>query len=195
MEELNTEDKIIKAAEKVFVRDGYDGARMQAIADEAEINKAMLHYYFRSKEKLFEQIIQRKMTAFLPKIQMILQTEMSVIDKLEAIVEGYLGMLTKNPQLPMFLLFSTYRNPDILQHMPRQVFGELVHFLNQAIKSGELTKVDPEHLVLSIMGMCIFPFVAQPIASHMLGKEKEEYIKFLKGRKKEIMKILGTLAK
>ena len=191
--ELSTEEKIIQAAEKVFIRAGYDGARMQDIADEAEINKALLHYYFRSKEKLFEQILQRKMMAFLPKIQLIVKTEMTVLDKFEGIVDGYLKMLSENPRLPIFLLFSTYRNPDILEHMPREVFNDLISFLRKAIKQGSLKKIDPEHLLLSIMGMCVFPFVARPIASHMLGKSDDQYLKFLKLRKKEIMSLLEEL--
>lgn len=191
--ELSTEEKIIQAAEKVFIRAGYDGARMQDIANEAEINKALLHYYFRSKEKLFEQILQRKMKAFLPKIQLIVKTEMTVLDKFEAIVDGYLKMLSENPRLPIFLLFSAYRNPDILEHMPHEVFTDLISFLKQAIKQGALKKIDPEHLLLSIMSMCVFPFVARPIASHMLGKSDDQYIKFLKLRKKEIMSLLQEL--
>lgn len=191
--ELSTEEKIIQAAELIFVRDGYDGARMQDIADEADINKALLHYYFRSKEKLFQQILKRKMQAFLPKIQLIVQTEMSVRDKLEAIVDGYLQMLFENPRLPIFVIFSAYRDPSILEHMPRPVFSDLMGFLRNAMKKGLLKKVDPEHLLVSIMGMCVFPFVAKPIASHMLGKPDEEYGRFLKNRKKEIMRILEEL--
>lgn len=183
--EVTTEDKIIQAAEKIFVRDGYDGARMQDIANEAEINKALLHYYFRSKEKLFQQILRRKMQAFLPKIQKIVHTDLPVLGKLEAIVEGYLQMLFANPRLPIFLIYSAYRDPSILEHMPREIFDDLIRFLRKAIKEGELKKVDPEQLVVSIMGMCVFPFVARPIASHMLGKDEEQYSIFLKKRKKK----------
>lgn len=193
--ESNTEEKIILAAEKVFVRDGYDGARMQDIADEAEINKALLHYYFRSKEKLFEQILLQKIKTFLPKILVIVKTDMTVIEKFEAIVEGYLQMLQANPQLPMFVLFSIYRNNSFLDQMPREVFSSLLAFFKNSIKKGELKKLDPAQLLLSIMGMCIFPYVARPIASHMLGKTNEEYLDFLKNRKKEIMLILKELVK
>lgn len=191
--EFTTEDKIIQAAEKIFVRDGYDGARMQDIANEAEINKALLHYYFRSKEKLFQQILQRKMSTFLPKIQMIVKADMTVPAKLEAIVEGYLQMLFANPRLPIFLIYSAYRDPSILEHMPREIFDDLIGFLRKAIKQGEMKKVDPEQLIVSIMGMCVFPFVARPIASHMLGKDEEEYSRFLKKRKREILRILEEL--
>ena len=191
--ESNTEDKIMQAAEKVFVRDGYDGARMQTIADEAEINKAMLHYYFRSKDKLFERVLVRKIKAFIPTITGIIQTEMAIIQKFEAIVDGYLKMLSDNPQLPMFVLFSTYRNPSILEQFPKEVFHGLIGLVKKAVKNGELKKVDPEHLLLSIMGMCIFPYVAKPIASHLLGKPDAEYHLFLKNRKREIMTIINEL--
>ena len=191
--ETSTEEKIIQAAEKVFVRDGYDGARMQTIADEAEINKAILHYYFRSKEKLFQQVLVRKIKAFLPTILEIIETEMTILQKLEALVDGYLKMLSENPRLPMFVLFSTYRNPVILEQIPREVFHGLIGFIKKAIRNGELEKCDPEHLLVSIMGMCIFPYVAKPIASHVLGKSDDEYLLFLKHRKKEIMTLLREL--
>lgn len=183
----------MQAAEKIFVRDGYDGARMQSIADEAEINKAMLHYYFRSKEKLFQQVLVQKINAFLPKIIGLVQAELTILEKFEAIVDGYLKMLTDNPRLPMFVLFSTYRNPVILEQFPQEVFHSLIGFIKKAIRSGELKKVDPEHLLVSIMGMCIFPYVARPIASHMLGKSDDEYLSFLRHRKKEIMTLLKEL--
>ncbi|MBK8503879.1 MAG: TetR/AcrR family transcriptional regulator [Saprospiraceae bacterium] len=191
--ETSTEEKIIQAAEKVFVRDGYDGARMQSIADEAEINKAMLHYYFRSKEKLFQQILTGKIKAFLPTILGIIQAEMTILQKFEAVVDGYLKMLSENPRLPIFILFSTYRNPVILEQLPREVFHGLIGFIKKAIRNGELKKVDPEHLLVSMMGMCVFPYVAKPIASHMLGKSDDEYLLFLRNRKKEIMTLLKEL--
>jgi AcrR family transcriptional regulator len=191
--ETSTEEKIIQAAEKVFVRDGYDGARMQSIADEAEINKAMLHYYFRSKEKLFQHILTGKIRAFLPTILEVIQTEMTILQKLEAVVDAYLIMLSKNPRLPMFILFSTYRNPAILEQLPREIFHGLIGIIKKAIKNRELKKVDPEHLIVSIMGMCIFPYVARPIASHMLGKADDEYLLFLKNRKREVMTLLIEL--
>lgn len=183
----------MQAAEKVFVRDGYDGARMQSIADEAEINKALLHYYFRSKEKLFQQVLVQKIKAFLPKIVGIIEAEMTILQKFEAIVDGYLKMLRDNPRLPMFVLFSTYRDPVILEQFPREVFHGLIASIKKAIRNGELKRVDPEHLLVSIMGMCIFPYVAKPIASHMLGKSDDEYLLFLRHRKKEIMTLLREL--
>ncbi len=191
--EINTEDRILQAAEKIFVRDGYDGARMQDIADEAGINKALLHYYFRSKDKLFQQILMQKLQSFLPKILVIVDAEKTVLEKFEAIVDGYLQMLAANPQLPIFVLFSIYRNPSFLEHMPRELFSGLIDFFKKAIRKGELKKLDPEQLVLSIIGMCIFPFVAKPVASHMLGRSEEEYLDFLKNRKKEIMIVLRGL--
>lgn len=167
---------------------------MQDIANEAEINKALLHYYFRSKEKLFEHILQRKMKDFIPRIQAVLRKEMSVMDKLEGIVDGYLRMLSQNPRLPIFLLYSTYRNPAIMQHMPHEIFRDLIAFIDDAIQKKQLKKLDPSQFLLSLLGMCFFPFVAWPVASHMLEKSESEYVAFLKGRKVEIMKVIRELA-
>ena len=193
IKERSTEEKIVQAAEKIFVRDGYDGARMKDIAEEAGINKALLHYYFRSKANLFEKILHSKLSAFLPQVTMAVKGEASIHDKFEGLVDGYLNMLQSNPQLPMFILFSIYRNPDFAQRLPREIFTTLIAFFKKAMRAKQLKRVDPEHLLINIMSMCVFPYVARPMATHMMGKTTVEYNDFLAKRKKEILKVLHEL--
>ena len=138
--ETTTEQKILMAAEKIFIRDGMDGARMKDIAEEAGINKALLHYYFRSKENLFEKILQDKLMTFLPKVTSALQVKMSIRDKFEVLVDSYLGMLRENPKLPIFVLFSIYRNPAFTQKMPRDIFTVLVAFFKKEIRNKKLKR-------------------------------------------------------
>ena len=90
----STEDKIFAAAEKIFLRDGYAGSRMQDIADLAGINKALLHYYFRSKDKLFERIFDKKAGVMFPAMEELFEIEMPFTDLLCIYVEKYMELLT-----------------------------------------------------------------------------------------------------
>jgi AcrR family transcriptional regulator len=190
---VDTEAKILAAAEQIFVRDGYDGARMQAIAEAAGINKAMLHYYFRSKEKLFEKILQERIIAFLPELNAAFHSRMTVEERIEAFVDAYLHMLTANPQLPLFVLYSLYRNPSFADRIPRVMFDMITTYFQEEINAGRIKPVDPSQFLLSILSMCIFPYVARPIACHMMGKDHHAYDALLAQRKPEIMKLIKAM--
>jgi AcrR family transcriptional regulator len=185
-----TEARILAAAEEVFIRDGFDGARMQNIAETAGINKAMLHYYFRSKEKLFEQVLQKRIGSFLPEITAAFTSQMTLEQRLGAFVETYLKYLAANPHLPMFILYSLHKNPASAMHLPRTLFEVVTRYLQEEINARRLRPVDPAHFLLSIISMCIFPIISRPLASHMLGKDQRAYDAFLAERKTEIMKII-----
>lgn len=193
VQEPGTEAKILAAAEKVFMKDGYDGARMQVIAEEAGINKAMLHYYFRSKEKLFEKILLERMLAFLPQMNAAFVSKQTVHERLEAFVDAYLKMLLENPQLPLFVLYSLYRNPAFVEGIPRTVFEVITTYFKTEIEAGRMKPVDPAHFMISILSMCVFPFVARPMASHMMAKDHHAYDEFLAQRKPEIMKLINAM--
>ena len=100
---MNTEEKIIAAAEQVFIEQGYDGARMQTIADRAEINKAMLHYYFRSKDMLFEKIFVEKVKVLFPAMGEQMKSYEGFTDKVCFFIEQYYETLTKYPFMPFFV--------------------------------------------------------------------------------------------
>src|SRR3954468_10948841 len=110
--DLTTEEKILEAARKIFLAKGLDGARMQDIADEAGINKAMLHYYFRSKEKLFEKIFTEVAGHFLPRIATILASENSVLEKIDTFCAEYINQVMQTPYVPIFILNEINRQPE-----------------------------------------------------------------------------------
>src|SRR5690348_15318513 len=119
--EKSTEDKILAAAKKIFLKKGMAGARMQDIADEAGINKAMLHYYFRSKDKLFEQIFTEVASHFLPKIIAILASERTVFEKIETFCTEYISQVMQTPYVPIFILNEINRQP---QAFLKKVLGD-----------------------------------------------------------------------
>src|SRR5258706_4583523 len=99
-----TEERILDAARKVFVRNGMSGARMQDIADEAGINKALLHYYFKNKRKLFEEIFMEAADELFPRINKIFRSEESLFVKIERFCDEYISVVLENPYLPLFVL-------------------------------------------------------------------------------------------
>jgi len=113
----NTEQQILNAARQVFLEKGLSGARMQDIADKAEINKAMLHYYFKNKELLFETIFQETAGKLFPHFDKLMDSDLNFFDKIRSIVSSYIEMVSQNPYLPLFVISELNKNPEIgLKH-------------------------------------------------------------------------------
>ena len=192
---LNTEQKILKAAQKVFITKGMAGARMQDIADEAGINKAMLHYYFKDKEKLFETVFLKEAQKFFPKINMIFQSDVPLFEKIENFVCEYIDEIQENPYLPWFVLNEINRDPDQFMY---KIWGEKnlpkpAKFLEQIeaeVKKGTIKKIDPRHLLMNLLSMTIFPFVAKPMITRNLRMTDPQFRQAMEERKKEIPKFI-----
>lgn len=112
--DASTEQRILSAAKKVFISKGMAGARMQDIADAAGINKALLHYYFRSKEKLFEMIFKEVVKEFLPKINLIFESDKNLFEKIDMFCTEYIEQIRKTPYLPVFILNEINQQPEVL---------------------------------------------------------------------------------
>lgn len=186
----NTEEKIIDAATDVFVQKGMDGARMQEIADRAGINKALLHYYFRSKEKLFDAIFTKLVGIAFPKIGQILQSELPITEKIETAIDTYIELLLKFPFLPAFIIKEMNRDATpFFKFIEKKGFSinPVLKMLEEAMNQGMIRKMKPEHLVVNVIGLCVFPFAARPMISHVAFHEDEKALKqFLKERKEEV---------
>lgn len=122
--DITTEQKILDVATEVFQQKGYAGARMQDIADKAEINRAMLHYYYRNKEKLFEGIFQNAFQKLIPSVNDVLDADLPLFDKIRQLVDRYLTLLSQNRNLPLFVLHELQQNP---QKFVEQVFNHSSH--------------------------------------------------------------------
>jgi TetR/AcrR family transcriptional regulator len=187
-EELSTEDRILEAATAVFVEEGYAGARMQQIADRAGINKALLHYYYRSKDKLFELVFQYKLNQFLPQVTMAMNNpELTFIDKVEHFVMGYLGMLRKNPGLPLFVISTMNRNPELMQSLRQKIGPIIIANMQEEMNRGRIKQVDPHQFILTLIGMCIFPFLSRPIFRAAFELSQTEYDRMLAERHLHVM--------
>lgn len=192
--DLTTEEQILEAAKKVFVEKGFDGARMQQIADEAVMNKALLHYYYRSKDKLFEAVLKQTISGFIPKVGLILISEKSLFEKIEYFVDVYIDMLVKNPHFPLFIIHELSRNPDIIALFIKEqgLHPELlIKQIEKEIKAGKIRRIKPEHLIINMISLCIFPIAAKPIIKMMIFNNNESIFKqFINERKKEITEFI-----
>ena len=123
--EQNTEDKIVNAAKRVFIQKGMDGARMQEIATEAGINKALLHYYFRTKAKLFDQVFSIVFKDIFEVLEMAVMKELSFEEFLEQFISEYIALLKRKPYIPQFVIHELNRNPKrIVEHMNNTRFDK-----------------------------------------------------------------------
>ncbi|MBO9632602.1 MAG: TetR/AcrR family transcriptional regulator [Chitinophagaceae bacterium] len=200
-EDQNTEQKILEAAKAVFLERGLDGARMQDIADKAGINKALLHYYFRSKDKLFEVIFFEAAARFLPQLEKLFGADLPLFEKIERFVQTYIDLLKENPHLALFVL-NEVQKVDGKNFFERLWKGEkpAVHILarqiDEAVKAGLIKPIKPVHLLLNIVSMCIFPFVARPMVQMVWDIDGAQFTALMEERKTMIVQfILDSIRK
>ena len=188
-----TEEKIYEAARRIFIIKGMDGARMQEIADEAGINKALLHYYFRSKEKLFEAVFRDIFSKFFTKFRITLTSMSSTTEKVIEFVDNYIDLIQANPYVPQFIINELNRDPKMLKNLMFESGVEphqILQLFSNGTELGKKIKIDPRHFVVSILGMLIFPFAARPLLQMVyFNDDRETYNQFLNERK-EIVKTM-----
>lgn len=183
----NTEEKILAAAQDVFIKKGMDGARMQEIANEACINKALLHYYFRTKEKLFEAIFRKVFSQILPNLMELTKSDKPIEEKLGIFLSSYIDMLQKNPFLPTFILKEMNRDPGFLASLIKNTGvkpEELFAMFTREMDAGKIRRMDPRDLLINILSLCIFPIASKPLMTTMFFEnDKKAYSAFIENRK------------
>ena len=194
IEDKNTEDNILDAAKRVFLRKGLFGARMQEIADDAGINKSLLHYYYRSKQLLFEAVFKQAFGLMAPKINEVLNSDLELEEKIKSLTHNYISFVLKHPYLPTFVIQELNSNPDFVatliseKHFPNiAVFKKQVEEL---VKEGKIKQVNPEQLFVNVLSLTIFPFIAAPLLKGFTRLDDEAYHKLLVSRKTEVFKFI-----
>ena len=189
--ENNTEEVILNAATTVFQKKGMDGTRMQEIADKAGINKAMLHYYYRSKQKLFEAVFKSAINLMAPKVIKIMETDEPLFDKIRNFTDKYITFISKHSFIPTFIIQELNRNPAMIKDVFVSKFDnsvklKLVTQIEELIKKGEIRSIKPEQLLVNIISLSVFPFIAKPLLSAVLQKDEKAYKAFLEDRKTHV---------
>lgn len=190
----NTENKILSAAKHIFQVKGMSGARMQEIADEAGINKAMLHYYYRSKQLLFEAVFKNAFSLLAPQLNAILNNDSSIEEKIRSFTHNYISFIAKHPYLPNFVIQELNQNPSFIEKIQQSSgFPTLDKFnaqVEKEIKSGRLKPINGKQLFVHIISLNIFPFVAKPLIKGFLKLDDEGFQKLLEQRKIEVSEFI-----
>lgn len=193
----DTERQIFKAALKVFARKGKDGARMQEIADAADINKAMLHYYFRSKDRLYEEVFTFTMQRFMASFGAALEEASTFEDTLRTFIDGYIDFARQNQDIVRLMVNENMTGGSMVKqhmarikqadHMPPRV---MIEKIEQAQASGEIRSVDPGHVILTVISGCLYFFIAAPIVKTMHEPARTDWNGFVEARKEHLFDLV-----
>jgi TetR/AcrR family transcriptional regulator len=186
---LSTEEKILEAAKKVFHQKGFEGTRMQEIADKAGINKALLHYYFRTKENLFDAVFQSAFLDIFSKLFSGVDSDVPLEEKITSLIRDYIGFLQKNSHIPGFVLNELSHNPEKITEILKSApvpSAVLLKRMRKSVNDEKLKKTGFRDLFINIVALCIFPVVARPMIQPIFEFTDKEYDQFIEDRKKEL---------
>ena len=183
-----TEERIFEAATEVFIHKGMDGARMQDIAGHAGINKALLHYYFRTKDQLFNAVFEMIAKKILKKFAPVFDENLSLDEKIRFFFKEHITFLQENPGLPGFILNEVNRNPARIKKLLSNIDFELLwqNLYEQhkdELEKYNITKAAMPQLMISIAAMSVFPFAARGIIEGILEKAGIDFNKYIEERK------------
>jgi len=182
-----TESVIFQAAIKVFQKKGLAGARMQEIADEAGINKSMLHYYFRSKDKLFLEVFRSSLQEFTAGLFSILDQEGPWEEAIRSLCGYYIDFMSKNPDLPMFLINEMHQQPKeyfkLMQAKECILQTKFFQQLKKGMEKGQIRKAELSHLYVSLISSIVFPFIGGPMIQRTGDICTDRWPQFLQERK------------
>lgn len=181
IENKDLEQKIINVAKNVFMEKGFAETSMSEIAENVGINRPVLHYYFRTKDKMFNAVFGMIIKSIMPKIKNIVQDrEKSIPARLENIIDAYYAVFRENPSLPLFVCKEMNRDVEFLLetigtlHM-KEDFEEVVSILKEEMEQGKIKAMPLKILFLSFYSMLTFPFLTKGIASRVLIQGSETF--------------------
>ena len=190
---ITTEERILVAAKKVFHTRGFEGARMQEIADEAGVNKSLVHYYYRNKDNLFKAVFEDAFSRLIGKLNEIFSSELSFSSKIETFLNYYITFLSQNSYLPLFILNGMYEKPEEIKAIllkknlsPQRLMAQIQKQVREELK----LEIDPIHLYINILALSVFPVVARPIIQTIFGFSDEQFDKFYEERKTAVPKFI-----
>ncbi len=181
-----TEERILEAAKKVFHSKGFDGARMQEIADEAGVNKSLVHYYFRNKDNLFNAVFEDAFGKLLAKLNEIFLSDLPIATKIETFVTYYITFLSRNSYLPLFILNCLSEKPELIKTILTRKQLSPDHMLariREQVRSELHLDIDPFHIYINILSLSIFPVLAKPLLMSIFGLSNEQLAVFYEERK------------
>jgi TetR/AcrR family transcriptional regulator len=195
----DTEQRILDAAHTVFLRRGTTGARMQEIADEAGVNKALLHYYFRSKDRLAEAVFQRVARRIFPPLLELIDSDASIEQKVERVVQWELDNISQSPLLPGYIISELHQNPErvrqfvtamtgvVFETIAPQMIEKLRQQISEEVNAGTMRPISPEQFIVNLISLCIFPFALKPMIMMIFGFSQDDFDRFIQERRTEVV--------
>lgn len=192
------EQAILEAAEREFLTKGFDGARTASIAAAAGVTHAMLHYYFRTKENIFERILDQKLRLMGESVLSAFgRPELPLLERLQEGISRHFDFLVDNPDLPRFLVNEISSKPERFEVMRRQVepiiallVGGVQREIDSLAAQGSIERIDMRHLMLDVLSLNIFPFIAYPVIEPLIGDVASDRADFYAQRKRETIETI-----
>lgn len=194
--DVDTETRILDAAHIVFLRGGTAGARMQEIADEAKVNKALLHYYFRSKERLAAAVFERVARGLFARLGMVAVANVDLETKIRHIIATYLDEFSRTPYAPGYVICEMNQNPDRAAQLLTMIgaptadgtpavpfLGALAAQIQERVASGQMRPISPRQFVANLVSLCVFPFAARPMLCVVFRMDDAGFSEFIEERK------------
>jgi len=183
----SAEEKIKQAARKLFTEKGFDAVKTRDIAAEAGINLALLNYYFRSKQKLFDIVMIENFEQFVQQLIPVFSDRKLSVEEIYMQVTGrYIDMLRSNPGLPFFIMNQMRNNSPKLEEVRQKMKDVRAGFLGQvehSMNEGKISKMNMTHMMMNFMGLVIFPFVAQDMMKRVNGLDQKQFDALMEERK------------
>lgn len=183
--------KIIDSAKKIFIEKGYEGTSIRDIATEAEVNIAMVNYYFRSKENLFQQIFMEIYGALLQNAIEGESENLALKEKIDLLVSFILDNVSKTPRLPAFVIEEINRDSE--NFMNEEFIKGISRFsdffkkqIEEEVKTGNIRPIDPMDLFINIVSMCVFPFLGLPVLGQVIGGNDFDVSAFIDHRREQV---------
>lgn len=195
----DSEQQILDAARQEFRENGYSGARMQSIADRAGINKSMLHYYYRSKDKLFQQVFREAVKELFPVLFEVLNADLGLVPKVEKLIETYHDIFRENPSLPQFVLHEMNQHPvrfrSFIESQGIEIPRVFVRQIEEEIRAGTMRPIKPQEFVINIIALCVFPYIARNMIEVIFEMEGDTFEHFIEQRKRGLSKYIFNAVK
>ncbi len=190
----NTEKKIFDAATELFLEKGVDRTSVREIAARAGINLALMNYYFRSKENLFNAIFSMLVKKNSEELIRILDSDLGLEEKISQYVHVYIDMLSENPLLVSFVMAILHRKQERITEM--KAISQLYateKFTQQILdegKAGRIRRTDPTHLFVDMLSLIAFPFAIKTLVMDKTHLSEAEFKDFIRERKKRIPEMI-----
>ena len=197
--DVGTEQRILDAAHAVFMRRGTAGARMQEIADEARVNKALVHYYYRNKDRLAQAVFQRVAGIVFGRIAQVLMSDAELEDKVRSIIAVYLEQFVKTPYAPGYVIAEVNLHPEragqflelisrVSGKSPLEMVALLQRQIDARVRAGTLREIAADQFFTNLVSLCVFPFAAKPLLCAVLRMDDAGFADYIERRKSALPK-------